>query len=263
MTKIHPLAYVDSKAKLGENVVVEPFTTIYGDVEIGDNTWIGPNATIFSDTKIGSNCKVFPGAVLGAVSQDLKYKGEKTFVEIGNNTAIRECVTIHKATSDKWVTKVGGNCLIMAYAHLAHDVWVGDHCIIANSAGIAGHVQIEDYVTIEGMVGIQQFVKVGAYSFIAATSAIRKDVPPYVRASRFGEDPCVFVGVNTIGLRRKGFDDEAVKNIEDIYRILYVKNKNFSRGIKEVLDTLPHSAYRDIILNFIKESEVGVIRGLI
>ena len=255
--RIHP------SAQLGANVTVESFTTIYENVEIGENTWIGPNVVIFPDTKIGKNCTIYPGAVLGAVSQDLKYKGEKASVEIGDNTVIRECVTIHKATADKLVTRVGDHCLLMAYTHVAHDVQIGNHCIIANGAGIAGHVEIGDYVTIEGMVGIQQFVKIGDYAFIGACSNLRKDVPPFIRASRTKEEFCVFIGVNTIGLKRRGFADTAIQQIEQMYKILYIHNKNFSLGQEEIEKNITDSIYKQQILDFIRNAKSGIVKGII
>jgi UDP-N-acetylglucosamine acyltransferase len=166
--------YIHPDAKIGNNVTIEPFTSIYGDVEIGDGTWIGPNVTIFDGARIGTNCKIYPGAVISAVSQDLKYNGEYTTTHIGNNTTIRECVTIHKGTADRYKTVVGSNCLLMAYVHVAHDCIIGDNVIIANSTQLAGHVTIDDWVVIEGMVGIQQFVHIGAHAFIAGSSNVTK-----------------------------------------------------------------------------------------
>jgi UDP-N-acetylglucosamine acyltransferase len=200
---------------------------------------------------------------LGAVSQDLKYKGEKAFVEIGDDTVFRECVTVHKATADKVVTRIGKNCLIMAESHVAHDVQIGNHCIIANSAAIAGHVVIGDYVTIEGMVAIQQFVKIGDYSFIGGCSVIRKDIPPYIRASRTKTEFCVYIGVNTIGLKRRGFSEEEIVLIEKMYKILYIHHKNFTNSKKEIEETIQDSKYKDEVLNFIEHSASGIIKGLV
>src|SRR5690554_270385 len=186
-------AFIHPNAKIGKGVQIDPFAYIAEDVVIGDGCWIGPNATIMDGARIGKNCKIFPGAVISAIPQDLKYKGEKTTAEIGDNTTIRECVTINRGTADRNKTVVGSNCLLMAYVHIAHDVIVGNHVILANTVNIAGHVTIEDYVTLEGVVAVQQFVRIGMHSFIAGGSLVRKNVPPYVKAAR---EPLSFVGVN-------------------------------------------------------------------
>jgi UDP-N-acetylglucosamine acyltransferase len=249
---IHP------DAKIGSNVTVGAFTTIEGDVEIGDGTWIGPNVTIMNGARIGRNCKIFPGAVISAVPQDLKYEGEKTTTEIGDNTTIRECCTLNRGTKDKWKTKVGSNCLLMAYVHVAHDAIIGDNCIIANSANIAGHVDIEDWVVIEGVVAIQQFIRVGQHSFIAGGSLVRKNVPPFVKAAR---EPLSYAGVNTVGLRRRGFANETIAHVEDVYRMIYVHNSNMSRALHAAEMELPNTPEKETILEFIRESDKGIIRG--
>ena len=235
-----------------------PFAFIGPNVTVGAGAWIGPHATVLGDTTIGEECKLFPGCVIGADSQDLKYKGEPTTVEIGSRTSIRECVTIHKATTDKMVTRVGSDCLIMAYVHIAHDVQVGDHVILANSCNVAGHVVIEDHVIIEGMVGIQQFVRIGKHAFIAGGSLVRKNVPPYIKAAR---EPLSYIGINGIGLRRRGFDIDRIQNIEDIYRTLYVLNNNMTQAVKAAELELPTSDDKDTVLSFIRQSDKGIIRG--
>jgi len=202
---ISPQAYVSPEATIGAGSVVEPFAFIEGNVTIGANCWIGPHAVIHSNTSLGDACKVFSGAVVGAVPQDLKFNGEASTVEIGDRTVIRECVTINRGTTDRMVTKVGSDCLLMAYCHLAHDVIIGNHVIIANSGNIAGHVTIEDWVIIEGMVGVQQFVTIGQHAFVAGGSLVRKNIPPFIKAAR---EPLSFIGVNSIGLRRRGFDND-------------------------------------------------------
>lgn len=256
---ISNLASVHPKAKIGNNVIIEAFATVYSDVEIGDNTWIGPNTVIFSDTIIGSNCKIFPGAVIGAVSQDLKYKGEKSNTVIGNNTTIRECVTIHKGTVDKMTTKVGDNCLLMAYVHVAHDCILGNNIIIANSVGLSGHITIEDYAIIEGMAGVQQFVTIGTHSFVGGFSQVRKSVPPFVRCAR---EPLQYIGVNSVGLSRRGFDSDAIKQIEDIYRIIFVKGLSLTNAVETVQADCPDSPYKEQILSFIKNQKDGIIKGI-
>jgi UDP-N-acetylglucosamine acyltransferase len=216
--------------------------------------------TIYPGTTIGKNCKIYPGAVIGVEPQDLKFEGEETTVEIGDNTVIRECVTIHRGTKDKWVTKVGNNCLLMTYVHVAHDCQVGNNVILASFVGLAGHNIIEDFAILEGKVGTQQFVRIGAHSFVAGGSLVRKNIPPFVKAAR---EPIGYAGVNSVGLRRRGFDDDDVKAIEDVYRLIYVMNNNISKGIEAVHEQIPESKVRNQILDFIAESDRGIIRGMI
>ncbi len=256
---ICPLAYVQSYAKLGANVVVEPFASIYADVEVGEATWIGPNAVLMDGTRVGRNCRIFPGAVIGAIPQDLKFAGEYTTAEVGDNTTIRECVTINRGTADRLKTAVGSNCLLMAYVHLAHDCILGNNIVIANSVNLAGHVTIDDWAILEGNVAVQQFIHIGAHSFIAGASLVRKNVPPFVKAAR---EPLSYVGVNVVGLRRRGYDDAAVARIEDIYREIFVRNSNVDRAVQNVEQTLPRSPERGQILDFIRNSPKGIMRGL-
>jgi len=255
---ISPLANVSPKAQLGKNVIVSPFATIEDKVIIGDNTWIGPNAVIMNYTKIGNNCKIFPGSVIGAEPQDLKFKGEESTVQIGNNTTIREFVTIHRGTLDKMTTKVGDNCLIMAYVHLAHDCIIGNNVILANGVQLSGHILVEDYAIIEGMSAAQQFITVGKHAFVAGASLIRKSVPPYVRCAR---EPLQYIGVNTVGLTRRGFTPEQIRHIEDIYRIIYVKGYNLQNALEIVEKEIPDSPFKREIIEFIKNQKDGVIRG--
>jgi len=252
LNDIHP------QANIGENVNIGSFTHIGPDVSIGDGTEIGPNVSIFGNTSIGENCKIFPGAVIGAAPQDLKYKGEKTRVEIGDNTVIRECVTINLGTTDRQVTKVGDHCLVMAYVHIAHDTWVGNHCILANSVQLAGHVTIEDWAILEGLVAVQQFLTIGAHTFIAGASLVRKNVPPFIKA---GREPLGYIGVNSVGLQRRGFSNEIIRQIEDLYRLLYVHNTNVSKGLIIAESDIPYSKEKLDIIDFINNSEKGVIRG--
>jgi len=254
----HPYTNVHPDAKIGKDVEIESFSTIHKDVEIGDGTWIGPNVTIFGGARIGKNCKIFPGSVISAIPQDLKFDNEDTITEIGNNCIIRECVTINRGTAEKHKTAVGNNCLLMAYVHIAHDCIVGNNCILANCVNLAGHVELGDFVIIEGVAGVQQFVKIGNHSFIASGSNVRKNVPPYIKAAR---DPLTFAGVNSVGLRRRGFSSEAVTQIEDIYRNIYTRGLNVSNAIKVIEQEEPNSKEKDIILKFIEESTKGIIRG--
>lgn len=256
---ISNLASVSPKAKIGANVTIDPFATIYDDVEIGDGCWIGPNAVIMNGTRIGKNNRFFPGCVVGAIPQDLKYKGENSLVEIGDNNTIRECVTINRGTVDRMTTKMGNNNLLMAYTHLGHDTILGNNIIIANNGALAGHITVEDYVTIEGVVAAQQFVNIGAHSFIAGGSLIRKSVPPYIRVAR---EPLQFIGVNIVGLTRRGFDKEIITQIEDIYRIIFVRGHNLSKAIELVESEVPDSTVREQIVNFIKNQKDGIVKGI-
>jgi UDP-N-acetylglucosamine acyltransferase len=251
-------ANIHPNAKIGANVTIEPFSTVYGDVEIGDGTWIGPNVTIMDGARIGKNCKVFPGAVISAVPQDLKYDGEETTAEVGDNTTIREFVTINKGTIDRMTTRVGRNCLLMAYVHVAHDCIIGDNVILANCVNLAGHITIDDHAILEGMVAVQQFVRIGQHAFVAGGSLVRKNVPPYVKAAR---EPLGFVGVNTVGLKRRGFSEDQIRDVEDIYRLLYVMNETTAKGIKAIQDNIKASDIKTDIMSFIDGSEKGIMRG--
>ncbi len=255
---ISPQASIDPAARIGKDVVIGPFTSVSADVEIGDGTWIGPNVSIMDGARIGKSCKIFPGAVISAIPQDLKFAGEETTAEIGDYTTIRECVTVNRGTADKHKTIVGSHCLLMAYVHVAHDVEIGNHCIIANTANIAGHVIVEDWVVIEGVVAIQQFVRVGQHAFVAGGSLVRKNVPPFVKAAR---EPLSFAGVNTIGLRRRGYDNDVIARIEDTYRSIYVHSTNLSLALQAGEAELPQSPEKTIILDFIRASDKGIIRG--
>lgn len=251
-------AFIHPEAKIGQGVTIDPFSYVAGDVEIGDGTWIGPNVTIMDGARIGKNCRIFPGAVISAIPQDLKFDGEKTTAEIGDNTTIRECVTINRGTKDRFKTVVGSNCLLMAYVHIAHDAHVGNHVILANTANIAGHVTIQDHAILEGVVAVQQFVTIGAHAFVAGGSLVRKDVPPFVKAAR---EPLTFAGVNAIGLRRRGFESNAIAQIEDIYRKIFVMGTNVTKSINEIDEEFDASNEKSIILDFIKNSDKGIIRG--
>ncbi len=255
---IQPLAYIHPQAKIADNVVVEPFAVIHKDVEIGEGTWIGSNVVIMDGARIGKNCRVFPGSVISGVPQDLKFKGEVTTAEIGDNTTIRECVTVNRGTSDKWRTVIGKNCLIQAYSHIAHDCLVGDNCIFSNSTTLAGHVTIGDNVVLAGLVAIHQFVKVGSHAFVTGGSLVRKDVPPYVKAAR---EPLSYVGINSVGLRRRGYSSEEINEIQEIYRVLFVKNNNVTKALDVIEADFQPTEIRDEIVDFIRNSNRGVMRG--
>ncbi len=256
---ISPLASIDPKAKIGKHVTISPFATIYPNVEIGDHTWIGPNAVIMDGARIGAHCQIFPGAVVSAVPQDLKYKGEDTLTVIGNHTIIRECVTINKGTQDRWKTQIGENCLIMAYVHIAHDCIIGNHVIIVNSVNLAGHITIDDYAILEGLAAVQQFIHIGAHSFITGNTMVRKNVPPYVKAAR---EPIQYVGVNSVGLSRRGFEKEDITLIEDIYRLVFVRGLNLTNAIEQVKSEIKAHPLKDQIIDFIQNSKDGIIRGI-
>ena len=253
-----PLAYVHPGAKIAKNVVIEPFATIHNNVIIGEGTWIGSNVSIMEGARIGKNCSIFPGAVISATPQDLKYEGEETIVEIGDNTTIRECATINKGTSDRQKTVIGKNCLIMAYCHVAHDCIVGDFCVFSNNSTLAGHVTIGDYVVLAGMVAVQQFVSVGSHAFVTGGSLVRKDVPPCVKG---GREPMSYVGINSVGLRRRGFTTEKIREIQNIYRILYQMNYNNSQAAQILEAEMEATPERDEILQFIRDSQRGIMKG--
>ena len=251
------LANIHPDAKIGENVIIEPFATIQGDVEIGDGTWVGPYASVMDGARIGKNCKVYQGAVVSAVPQDLKFAGENTTTIIGDNTVIRECVTISRGTSDKFETRVGSNCLLMAYVHIAHDCIVGDSCIFSNAVQVAGHVTIDDFVIVSGTSAIHQFVKIGKHAFIGGGALVRKDVPPYVIAAR---EPLSYCGINSVGLKRRGFTTESINDVQEVYRRFFLQGLNNSKAIERVEAEITNSPERNEILDFYKNSERGVIK---
>lgn len=255
----HQLSYIHPEAQIGQNVVIEPFCAVAGDVQIGDGTWIGPNSTIMDGARIGKNCRIFPGAVIGAEPQDLKYQGEKSTATIGDGTIIRECVTVNRGTQlDRNDTKIGRNCVLMAYTHVAHDCVIKDHVILANAVQMAGHVHIGEYAFIGGTVAIHQFAKIGAHTMISGGSLVRKDVPPFVTAAR---DPLSYAGVNSIGLRRRGFSNDKINEIQDIYRIFYLSGLNNTEALDKIKMELNPSAERDDIIKFIEDSNRGMMRG--
>lgn len=251
-------SYIHPEAKIGKDVVIGPFSYIDKDVIIGDGTWIGPSVTLFDGARIGKNCKIFPGAVIAGVPQDLKFKGEDTTAEIGDNTTIREYVTVNRGTAYANKTVVGSDCLLMAYVHVAHDCLLGDHVILANNVNLAGHVEIGDWAILEGLVAVQQFIKIGQHSFIAGGSLVRKHVPPYVKAAR---EPLSYAGVNSIGLRRRSFSSETINEIQEVYRILFVKGYSISHAMEIMEDILKPSPERDTIIDFVKGAEMGIMRG--
>ena len=255
-----PLAYVHPAAKIASNVVIDPFVTIDQNVEIGEGTRIGSNVTILEGARIGKNCTIFPGAVISAIPQDLKFNGEDTVAISGDNTTLRECVTVNRGTAAKGKTVVGNNCLIMAYSHIAHDVCVGDNVIMSNCTQVAGEVVIDNYAVIGGGALIHQFSHIGAHVMVQGGALINKDIPPYVKAAR---TPISYAGVNSIGLRRRNFTNEKICEIQEIYRYLYLSGLNNSDAIERIEAELPASKERDEIIMFVRNSKRGIIRGYI
>ena len=253
-----PLAYIHPDAKIARTVVIEPFVTIDKNVEIGEGTTIGSNVTILEGVRIGKNCRIFPGAVIGGIPQDLKYKGEESLVIIGDNTTIREFVTVNRGTVSKGKTVVGDNCLLMAYCHVAHDCVLGNNVIISNACQLAGEVEIDDYAVLGGGTMIHQFSRIGAHTMIQGGSRVTKDVPPFITA---GRDPLSYAGVNSIGLRRRGFTNEQIRDIQDVYRFIYQSGMNTTHSVERVQAELPATNERDEILQFIKNSPRGIIKG--
>jgi len=252
LVSIHP------DAKIGEHVQIDPFTVIHKNVVIGDHTWIGSNVTIMEGARIGKHCRIFPGAVISAIPQDLKFSGEDTIAEIGDHTTIREFVTINRGTTALGKTVVGSHNLLMAYVHVAHDCIVGDHCILANGVTLAGHIIIDDYAIIGGLSAVHQFVHVGSHVMVSGGSLIRKDVPPFTKAAR---EPLSYIGVNSVGLRRRGFSNEKIHEIQDIYRIIYQKGLNHATAL-EVLDKeIAASPEKNYITDFIRKSQRGIMKG--
>ena len=253
MTNVHP------GAKIGRNVVISPFVTIAEHVEIGDDCWIGPNVTIFDYIRIGRGCKIFPGAVLGAIPQDLKFQGEETWAEIGDTTVVREFATVHRGTaaSGKYLTHVGHDCLLMAYTHVAHDCRVGNHCIISSMSAMAGEVDIDDWAIVGGGTVIHQYCHIGEHAMVGGGSAVLKDVPPFALT---GHNPAIYGGINLVGLRRRGFSNEAISEISEIYKLIYNSGLNVSDACARIRETIAPGENRDKILSFIEKSGRGIIR---
>ena len=257
MNNIHP------EAQIGKNVKVGPFVTIERDVIIGDNTEIGPNAVIMNGTRIGNNCKIFPGAIVGTIPQDLKYNGERTYLEIGDNVTIREYCTINKGTINanagaEGRTIIKNNCLIMAYCHIAHDCIVHESSVLANNVTLAGHIEVGPKAILGGLTAVHQFVRIGAHVMVGGGSLVRKDVPPFIKAAR---EPLSYAGVNAVGLRRKGFSNEQIGHIQSIYRVLYQKGYNTSQALDVIESTVMESPERNVVLEFVKDASRGIIRG--
>ncbi len=256
--KYHPLTNIHPNAKIGKNTVVQAFATIEADVVIGENCWIGANAVIMDGTRMGDNCKIFPGAIVGAIPQDLKFNNEYSTLQIGNNVTIREYCTLNRGTDASGTTIIEDDCLLMAYVHIAHDCIVRRRCVLANNVTLAGHIEVGEYAVLGGMVAVHQFVRIGKHTMIGGGSLVRKDVPPYVKAAR---EPLSYAGLNSIGLRRRGFSKETIHHLQDIYRILFVKGYNTRRAIEIIETTVDATDEREEILAFLQEADRGLMRG--
>lgn len=255
-----PFAYIHPAANIHPSVVIDPFVTIDQNVEIGEGTHIGSNVTIMEGARIGKHCTIFPGAVISGIPQDLKFRGEETTAEIGDYTTIRECVTVNRGTSAKGKTVIGSKCLIMAYSHVAHDCVVGNNVIISNASQLAGEVQVDDFAVIGGGTLIHQFTHLGSHVMIQGGSRINKDIPPYVKA---GRDPIAYTGINSIGLRRRNFTNDQIRDIQAIYRYLYLSRLNVSDAVDRIEAELPATKERDEIIEFIRNSKRGIVRGYV
>lgn len=253
------LSFVSPEAKIGKNVKIEPFAVIYEDVVIGDDCWIGPHVTIFPGARIGKGCKIFPGASIAAIPQDLKFAGEKTTCEIGDNNIIREFVTINRGTAASGKTVLGNNNLIMAYAHIAHDCVVKNNCILANAATLAGHILVDDFAIIGGQSAIHQFTRIGKHVILMGGSLVDKDIPPYVKGGKF---PVSYCGINSVGLSRRGFSQQTINNIQSLYRIVFQSGLTYTNALEE-LKKKPQSPERDEIIEFMTHAERGLMKGFV
>lgn len=252
------LQHIHPNAKIGNNVKIDPFVYIASNVVIGDNTWIGPHVSIMDGVRIGDNCKIFPGAIVGSVPQDLKFEDEESILEIGNNVTIREYCTINRGTKANYKTVIGDNCLIMAYVHVAHDCVIGKNCVLANCVNLAGHIEIGEKAVLGGLTAVHQFVRIGDHAMVGGGSLVRKDVPPFIKAAR---EPLSYTGINSIGLRRRGFTSEQINEIQDIYRVLFIKGFNTSQAVNKIQESFDASPQRDKILGFIQGADRGIIKG--
>ena len=255
---ISELAYIHPEAKIGKDVEIGPFAVINKNVVIGDGCIIDSNATICEFTQLGKNCHVFPSAVIGAIPQDLKFRGEETWTIIGDNNVLREFVTVHRGTASKGKTVIGNNNLIMAYCHVAHDCVLNNNIIMSNATQLAGEVVVDDFAIIGGGSLVHQFTHIGGHVMVQGGSRINKDVPPYAIAAR---EPIAFCGINSVGLNRRGFTAEQIHTIQEVYRLIYNSGLNTSQALAQIEATVPQSAERDIIVSFVRQSTRGIVRA--
>ena len=249
---------INPDAKICSNVKIDSFVTVEADVVIGDGTWIGANAVIMNGSRMGKNCRIFPAAVIGGIPQDMKFQGEITTVEIGDNTSIREFVTVNRATKSRMKTVIGSNCLLMSSVHIGHDCNLGNNVIVSSATGIAGEVNVGDWAIIGGMTAVHQFVNIGAHAFVGGASKVSKDVPPYIKAAR---DPLSYAGINSIGMRRRNYSIEKIEELKEIYRFIYQKGYNRSQAIAIIETEMPETPERNEIIHFVKTSKRGIIKG--
>ena len=255
---ISNLAFIHPEAKIGKDVIIEPFAYVAANVTIDEGTWVGPNSTIMDGARIGKKCRIFPSAVVSGIPQDLKFRGEESTVEIGDNTTIRECATVNRGTAAVGKTIVGNNCLLMAYSHIGHDCFIGNNVIVGNSTALAGEVDIDDWAILSAGTMVHQFAHIGAHVMIGGGAKVRIDVPPFIKADR---DPLSFLGLNSVGLIRRGFEKERIDEIHEIYRAIYLRGMNFSQALEFVEKEFKSSPDRNYILEFIRKSERGIIRA--
>ncbi len=256
MKNLHSTAIIDPKAEIAEEVTVGPYVIVESNVRVGKGCTIGPHAHLAAGTRLGEQCRVSTGAVLGTAPQDLKFKGEETLLEVGDRTTIREFATLNRGTHETGKTVVGSDCLLMAYAHVAHDCVIGNHCILANAVNLAGHVIIEDWASLGGMVPVHQFVRIGQHCFVGGWYRVTRDVPPYIRTMG---DPLVFAGLNSIGLRRRGFSDEALLALKRAYKTLYYSKLNVTQAVQRIREGGELTVEVENVLAFIAKSERGII----
>ena len=258
MSNISSLAFVHPEAKIGKDVVIEPFAYIDRNVEIGEGTVVMPYATVLFGARIGKNCTIFPHATISAIPQDLKFRGEESLAIIGDRTSVRECVTVNRGTASRGETAVGSDCLLMAYSHVAHDCVLKDFVILGNATQLAGEVEIDDYAILSGGTLVHQFSRIGAHTMIQGGSKVPKDIPPYTMV---GREPLTYVGLNFVGLRRRGFSSEVINSIQDVYRYLYLAGYNTTQALERIENELPETKERNHIIDFVKNSSRGIIRG--
>ena len=258
MSNISSLAYVHPNVVIKDDVIVEPFAYIEDNVVIGAGTHIKAHACIMSGARIGKNCTIFPNAVISGIPQDLKFDNEESLAIIGDNTTIRECATINRGTKSRGQTVVGNNCLLMAYCHVAHDCVLKDNVIVGNSVQIAGEVEIDDYAIISGGTLIHQFTRIGQHTMIQGGTRLGKDIPPYSVA---GREPVSYVGLNIVGLRRRGFTREQINNIQEVYRYLYLSGYNITQALEKIESELSETDEQKDIVDFVRASSRGVVRG--
>ena len=255
---VHPTAYIHPDAQIAEDVEIGPFVAIDSDVIIDSGTWIGARVSVMDGTRIGKHCKIFPGAVVGAIPQDLKFQGEQTTLEIGDHVIIREYCTLNRGTKARGATTIDDRAMLMAYVHIAHDCLIGKHAILANNVALAGHIEVGEYAILGGLTAVHQFVKIGAHAMVGGGSLVRKDVPPYVKAAR---NPLSYVGINSIGLKRRGLDRETIHRIQNIYRTIFIEGHNTTQAVNHIKNHEAASVVRDHILDFIEHSQRGIMRG--